>query len=520
MAASALTCSPETVLAIVSQANEASNSTSIAEQLKKFAVLPCSEKDKVRPLFVTSVFALVFGDNAAVQGSEDYELQRQVPWQVFRPESTNCWLEPRVIVAPTTAQQVAAALALCNFLRTKFSVRGGGHLHNPGFNSNNGGVVISLGKFKQVNLSDDITTADVGLGLTWLDVYKALDLDGLAVTGGRVPTVGIPGLILGGGISFQNSRYGVGAMGVTNYEVVLADTSIVNANAHENPDLFWALKGGGSNFGIVTKIEMATIPNKIWAQATVYPPTAYDQLMKALMQYHDTIETDDQATLIWHHTNQAILLVYVYCSPIEKPAAFAPFYDIPSLMDLVPPGLRTIYDLIQALADVNSPEPMIHDFRTMSSRPSLTVYNAIEEARQEQLAALADLEGVVLTNVFQPMSSLAMKQSANSPLGLDPVGQQWFLATGDYKDPSHEPRVREALKRIVDVAEETAEKEGALVSYKYVNYASRDQDALASYGSGNIQRLKEVAMKYDPSGVFQDLQAGGWLLSRVGSGPA
>lgn len=194
---------------------------------------------------------------------------------------------------------------------------------------------------------------------------------------------------------------------------------------------------------------MAAIPNKIWAQATVYPPTAYDQLMKALMQYHDTIETDDQATLIWHHTSQAILLVYIYCSPIEKPAAFAQFYDIPSVMDLVPPGLRTIYDLIQALADVNSPEPMMyvaesifppsktnyihttktnrssrHDFRTMSSRPSLTVYKAIEEARQEQLAALADLENVVLTNVFQPMSSLAMKQSAESPLGLDPVGQQ------------------------------------------------------------------------------------------------
>lgn len=104
---------------------------------------------------------------------------------------------------------------------------------------------------------------------------------------------------------------------------------------------------------------MATIPNKIWAQATVYPPTAYDQLMKALMQYHDIIETDDQATLIWHQTSQAILLVYVYCSPVEKPAAFAPFYDIPSVMDIVPSALRTIYDLIQALADVNSPEPML-----------------------------------------------------------------------------------------------------------------------------------------------------------------
>ncbi|OJI96570.1 hypothetical protein ASPVEDRAFT_35958 [Aspergillus versicolor CBS 583.65] len=502
----------ETVLAIANQANEANNSASLTAQLKEFADLPSSEKDKVQSLFVTRIFSLVFGDNAAVQGSEGYELQRQVPW------STNCWLEPRVIVAPTTAQQVAAALALCNFFRIKFSIRGGGHLHNPGFNSNNGGVVISLGKFKQAVLSEDKTTADIGLGLTWLEVYKALDPHGLAVAGGRVPDVGVPGLILGGGISFQNSRYGVGAMGVTNYEVVLADSSIVNANAHENPDLFWALKGGGSNLGIVTKIEMATIPNKIWAQASVYQPTAYDQLMKALVQYHDIIETDDQATLIWHQTSQAILLVYVYCSPVEKPAAFAPFYDIPSVMDLVPSALRTIYDLIQALADVNSPEPMLHDFRTMSSRPSLTVYKAIEEARREQLSALADLEDVVLTTVFQPMSSLAMKQSANSPLGLDPVGQQWFLATGDYKNPNHESRVREALKKIVDVAEETAKGEGTFLSYKYVNYASRDQDALASYGSGNIEKLKEAAKKFDPSGVFQDLQAGGWLLSRVGLG--
>lgn len=122
-------------------------------------------------------------------------------------------------MAPTTAQQVAAALALCNFFCIKFSIRGGGHLHNPGFNSNNGGIVISLDKFKQVEPSEDKTTADIGLGLTWLDVYKALDPRGLAVAGGRVPTVGIPGLILGGGISFQNSRYGVGAMGVANYEV-------------------------------------------------------------------------------------------------------------------------------------------------------------------------------------------------------------------------------------------------------------------------------------------------------------
>lgn len=135
--------------------------------------------------------------------------------------SINCWLQPLVVVTATSAQEVATALALCRFFNINFSVRGGGHLQNPGFTSNNGGVVISLSKFDHVKLSEDKSTADVGLGLRWLDVYKALDPYGLAVAGGRIPTVGVPGLLLGGGISFQNSQYGVGAMGVTNYEVDL-----------------------------------------------------------------------------------------------------------------------------------------------------------------------------------------------------------------------------------------------------------------------------------------------------------
>ncbi|KAL3463406.1 hypothetical protein BJX64DRAFT_120493 [Aspergillus heterothallicus] len=504
------TPSPETVVALVEKANENANSTQVEHLLSQWADLPVSKQDKVRPSFVSKVFPLVFGDKAFVQGLENYELQRQVPW------STNCWLEPEVIVTPTTSQQVAAALALCIFFLLKFSVRGGGHLHNPGFNSNSGGVVISLGEFQQVVLSDDKSTADVGLGLRWIDVYEALEPDNVAVAGGRIPTVGVPGLILGGGISFQNSQYGVGAMGVSNYEVVLPDLRIVNANAQENSDLFWALKGGGPNFGIVTKIEMATVPNGIWSEARIYAPTAYNDLVEALMTYHESIETDDQATLIWHSTGDAILLVFVYCSPSQTPAVIAPFLDIPFVQTFVPEGNRTVYELVQAVASVISPEPMLHEFRTMSSRPSLEVYQAIEHARAEQVAALADVEGVILTTVFQPMSSLAMKRSAESPLGLEPVGQQWFLAMGDWKNAADEDRVRAAVKAIVDTAESLAKETGVYLDYKYTNYASRDQDALATYGEENIAKLNEVSEKYDPLGIFQNLQSGGWLLSKVG----
>ncbi|GKZ16881.1 hypothetical protein AbraIFM66951_006374 [Aspergillus brasiliensis] len=503
------------IAAIVQGANlDALTGGKVEDLLSKYAEFPENEKETVQASYLAEIFPLFFGANAIFQTSNEYDAQRQVPWSV------NCWLQPLVMVTATSAQEVATALALCRFFNIRFSVRGGGHLQNPGFTSNDGGVVISLSKFNHVKLSDDKSTADVGLGLRWLDVYKALDPHGLAVAGGRIPTVGVPGLLLGGGISFQNSQYGVGAMGVSNYEVVLADSSIVNANAQENPDLFWALKGGGPNFGIVTKMDLVTVPTESWAEARIYPPTAYPELVKGLMKYHEAIEVDNKASLVWHATSQAILLVFFYCAPVDKPAAFQSFYDIPFMMNFVPPGTRSIYELVQAVASVISPEVLHHEFRTMSSLPCLELYEATEKVRREQQEALSDVEGLVLTNVFQPMSSLAMKESqknGGTPLGLEAVGQQWFLSMADWKNAEDEDRVREAVRKIVDVAEATAKQVGAYLPYRYSNYASRDQDPLSSYGAENIARLKSIAAKYDPEGVFQKLQNGGWLLSKVGS---
>lgn len=138
---------------------------------------------------------------------------------VYHFRSKNCYLSPKVILSPTTAHQVAAILAICRVLGAKFSIRGGGHLQNPGFSSNDGGVVVNLSNFSSIVPSEDRFMVDVGLGLTWLEVYRALDVYGLAVTGGRMPQVGVPGLLLGGGLSFQVSKYGFSCTGVVQYEV-------------------------------------------------------------------------------------------------------------------------------------------------------------------------------------------------------------------------------------------------------------------------------------------------------------
>jgi FAD/FMN-containing dehydrogenase len=141
-------------------------------------------------------------------------------------------LSPKVILTPTSATQISSILRICKAIGAKFSVRGGGHLQNPGFTSNNGGVVISMCKFKDISLSADKSVAKISPGLTWLEVYNALDKYDVTVTGGRVPSVGVPGLLLGGGLSFQNSEYGFSCMGVENYEdsQILAAKHFKSAN--------------------------------------------------------------------------------------------------------------------------------------------------------------------------------------------------------------------------------------------------------------------------------------------------
>lgn len=86
----------------------------------------------------------------------------------------------------------------------------------------------------------------------------------------------------------------------------------------------------------------------------------------------------------------------------------------------------------------------------------------------------------------------------------------------DWKNPADEDRVRESVRKIVDAAEYAAKTNGTYLPFKYANYASRDQDPLASYGDENLQKLRDIANKYDPEGVFQKLLNGGWLLSKAG----
>jgi FAD/FMN-containing dehydrogenase len=117
-----------------------------------------------------------------------------------------------------------------------------------------------------ISLSADKTVLSLGPSYRWGDVYKWLTPYNLSVPGGRLSPVGVPDLLLAGGINFYGNQKGFSADSVIKYEVVLADGSIVCATKSSYPDLFWALKGGSSNFGIVTRFDIKTVPStKVYA---------------------------------------------------------------------------------------------------------------------------------------------------------------------------------------------------------------------------------------------------------------
>ncbi|KAJ5805940.1 FAD-binding type 2 [Penicillium pulvis] len=445
--------------------------------LQEFDALNDAEKSDRGLITAEAVFPLVFGQDASIRSDPLFSERNNTVW------SLNCQLTPGVIVLPRTSQDVGKVLALCQALNTKFSVRGGGHLQNPGFNSNEGGVVISMKCFNAVTVSQDRSTADIGAGLTWLEVYRDLEPYGLAVTGGRVPSVGVPGLLLGGGLSFQKGKYGLSCNGIVEYEVVLADSTVVKVNATENKDLFWALRGGGSNFGIVTKFTMSTVSNQVWAEGRLFAPNENDKLLEALVSFHDEGEKDPNASLIFNSVPEGTLLVFIYAEHAEeRPAVFNAFNGINCILEMVPGNKYTIFQI------------------------------------QDEL--MKSIPGAKITFTLQPISSNAIKiTNANmgSPLGITEQPHQWFLVMTEWTNREDEPAVLEAARKIIDAAETIAKKNGTYLKFKYANYSSRDQDPQSTYGAENLARLRSIASKVDPNGVFQSLQYGGWLVSQTGN---
>lgn len=217
-------------------------------------------------------------------------------------------LHPWCLVLPESTEDVS--LTLTTLLEAgkgagdwHIALRSGGHSVG-GINNIVNGVTIDLSHLNATSYNPGTNLASVEPGARWGDAFVALDKEGVAVVGGRDGGVGIGGFLLGGGTSFFSGTKGFGCDNVANYEVVLADGSIVNANASSHPDLWKALKGGGGNFGIVTRFDLEAFPSEPLFHDLRFVPGNYSNVVvDTVVDFasHDESEGNNALVSFWMH---------------------------------------------------------------------------------------------------------------------------------------------------------------------------------------------------------------------------
>jgi len=166
---------------------------------------------------------------------------------------------PAIIARCAGVADVADAVKLARTLKLDVAVRGGGH-NVAGRATIDDGLMIDLSTMKGIHVDAKARTARAQGGVLWKEFNRETQVYGLATTGGVVGTTGIAGLTLGGGLGWLMPKYGLALDNLRSAEMVLADGSVRRASADENPDLFWAIRGGGGNFGIAASFDFTVHP--------------------------------------------------------------------------------------------------------------------------------------------------------------------------------------------------------------------------------------------------------------------
>ena len=269
---------------------------------------------------------------------------------------------PALIARPVDAADVSAAVLFGRKLGLPIAVRGGGH-HGAGFGTNDDGLVIDLGRLKGIRVDPVARTARVEPGCVLADVDHATHAFGLALPTGILGTTGIAGLTLGGGIGYLSRGHGLTIDSLLEADVVLASGELVTTDAERHPDLFWAIRGGGGNFGIVTSFLFKLHP----VSTIVGGPVFYelDRAAEVLRWYRDFIlaappelngffgfaTVPSGPPFPEHlHGRRVATIVWCYTGPIEQAeAVFEPTKAVgdPLLFAVQPmpfPALQSAFD--------------------------------------------------------------------------------------------------------------------------------------------------------------------------------
>jgi FAD/FMN-containing dehydrogenase len=405
---------------------------------------------------------------------------------------------PALIVRCAGVADVLAAVNLAFSHDLLVAVRGGGH-SVPGFSMCDGGLVVDLAAMRSVRVDPVRRTARAEGGATWADFDHATQAFGLASTGGIASTTGIAGLTLGGGIGYLNRKYGLACDNLISADVVTADGRLLTASATEHSDLFWALRGGGGNFGVVTSFEYQLHPvGLVLAGVVTWPLERANEVLRFYREFSlaapDELRLD--AILGTSPFGPSVAIIACWCGPIQEgERVLGPLRAFGS------PALDTIaavpYETIQSLLESMGYVPGQLDYWKSSFFKELS-------------AAAIDAIVATVHPTPTPLCSVAIEHVGGAISRVAPTGtafshrhaQHCFLAVGVAVDPADAGAVTAWARKQWEAARPYLE-EGV-----YVNYLAEDEGAArvrSAYGA-NHERLTAIKAKYDPGNLFRHNQ--------------
>ncbi|KAH9026592.1 FAD-binding domain-containing protein [Lactarius pseudohatsudake] len=437
--------------------------------------------------------------------------------QLFYPNSTqyNADIDHSLVtstqvsacsVEPGSAADVGVVLRILGSTRTPFAVKGGGHALNPRFSSTTG-VHISMTRFSDIELNNATGTVDAGSGVTWDQVYTALDSTGVNVVGGRVPTVGISGLTLGGGYAFTSNQYGLTIDTMAGYELVLPNGTITNVT-ESNKDLWFALRGGGNNFGIVTKFTYKTVPQgQVWGGTINYNADQLDLVKEALVKFQQKNDPKAALNVPVTYTPAGVIstaLVF-YNAPTPAPGIFDDFLAIPTT-NQSDVKTRSFVDMFSSLSPRNFP----NNIRGRANGISVTQYSpSVFDAIVNQTLFWGSKIGALDPNATVTLfceTFLKDLFSHGSDSAYPPDRSRALFPTAvtiTYNNASLDDTISKAMRSLSDTVTAAADADGQNVSHAavYPNYALFDTPLEEIYGA-NLPRLHGIKKAVDPTNVM------------------
>jgi FAD/FMN-containing dehydrogenase len=409
---------------------------------------------------------------------------------------------PGVVVRCANAGDVIAAVNFARENQLALAVRGGGH-SVPGFGTCDDGVVIDFSRMRGVRVDPATRTARAEGGATWGDFNAATNAFGLATTGGIISTTGAAGLTLGGGIGYLDRGFGLSCDNLVSADVVTADGHFVVASEHENEDLFWALRGGGGNFGVVTSLEFRLHPVK-----DIYGGPMFFELEHAgdLLRFYREFISDAPEELggfpafqiapplpfipEGRHGDTFVAFVACWAGPLDQgEKAIKPIREVaPIVAEFVGP---MPYPALNSAFDALVPPGLQHYWKA----------NFVTELNDEAIAAHLEhgpkVPAVNSTVHIYPINGACHRVAEEATAFAYRDANFATVIAGMWPDPAHNEANIAWVRDYYDATAPYSEEGG------YINFmAEDDQDRIKANYRGNYERLVEVKRKYDPDNLF------------------